>query len=219
MKEALVILPGITADSAKRTFVLDYFARHTSFEVLLPPLWQSFGIRGAAGQLRRFLDKLGPYDRIHFLAYISGGFILRAAMMADRLPLGNIVYVRAPVQEEVPPRFIRHRGRLVAALCWGRMLFDLSSDGKDELPYPCTPGVQGLVIEHGISRLAGKLGLQAQDFIRLRYSARFKIPVVKDTWEARESHDDVYTSAALLARIAQFLTTDTFQGSHRTQEN
>lgn len=218
MNEALVVLPGITANAAKTAFLLEYFERHLAFPVFLPKLWQPLGIRGAARRLHRFLAKIGPFDRIHFLAYVSGGFILRAALPVAGAPIGRLVYVRSPIQEEVPGRFIRQRGRLAAVLGGGRMLFDLSSGWKDDLPYPVPSGAQGLVIERGVSRLARKLGLDADDFDGLRHSPGFRIPAANETWEAAESHDDAYTSAALLARIARFLATGTFAGPPTEKE-
>ena len=210
MKTALIILPGITANPLKRRFVYDYLCRHTACEVHLPRLPQRLGIRASARRLSRFLRPFKLYDQVHVLAYISGGFILRAASLPVDFPWGRLLYVRSPLQEEVPRRFIARHGRLAAFLAHGRMLFDLSSDWKDHLPYPVTTSQQGLVLEHGVSQLAQKLGLNTADFARFRTAAGFQLPAAGKIWEAGESHDDVYTAQPLLERMTRFFMNGTF---------
>ena len=218
--EALVILPGITADAAKKAFVLDFFRKRLKADVFLPRLWQSLGIRGAAAQLRRFLKRTTPYARVHFLAYISGGFILRAALNGKPpANIGRIVQVRGAIQEQVPRRFIEQRGRLAAALGRGRMLFDLAAPCRHALPSVPTPHEQGLVIERGVSKLAAELGFSAADFTPLRESPDFIIPPCADMLEAEESHDEVYTSVKLLGRIAAFFETGSFGGNCSGKED
>lgn len=216
MKIALIILPGVTATPLKRRFVHDYLCRHTACEVHLPRLPQHLGIRASARRLSRFLRQFRLYGQVHVLAYISGGFILRAALPPADFPWGHLLYVRSPLQEEVPKRFIARHGRLPALLAHGRMLFDLSSDWKDHLPYPVTTGRQGLVLEHGASQLALKLGLNPADFGRFRTAAGFQLPPAGEIWEAVESHDDVYTAQPLLERMARFFMNGTFSAHHPT---
>ena len=69
-KEALVILPGITATPAKQVFLRNYFETHTDYQVFLPRLWQRLGIRGSAWQLHRFMEervKPSRYASVHFV--------------------------------------------------------------------------------------------------------------------------------------------------------
>ena len=213
-KEALVILPGITATPAKRVFLRNYFDTHTDYDVFLPQLWQSLGIRGSAWQLHRFLEKrMKPsgYALVHFLSYISGGFILRA--MLSRWPLvnvGRLVHVRSPFQERVPGLVILTRGRLVAFLVKGRMMFDLASTWKDRLPFAKTGHLQGLIVERGLSKMAAKLGLKDSDFDRIRDSEEFIVPAADETLVVPESHDQVYTSEVLLGRMVNFFKAGKF---------
>ena len=210
-KEALIILPGITATPEKQAFVESYLRAHTDYEVLLPRLWQNLGIRGAARQLQKFMDRHSGYERVHFLTYISGGFILRDMLCRRPLPhIGRLVHVRGPIQEQVPGLVIKQHGRIAAFMIKGLMMFDLSAPWRNEIPFAATPLAQGLVIEKGVSKLAAELGLKAEDFDRLRNAPEFKIPPADDTWLAEESHDEVYTSEPRLGRMANFFATGKF---------
>lgn len=210
-QEALVILPGITATPDKQWVVREFFCAHTDYDVYLPGLWQGLGIRLSAFGLRRFVRKLGAYERVHFLAYISGGFILRYWLAQFPFPrVGRIVNVRGPIQEQVPGLVIRKHGRIAAFLIKGRMMFDLSADWRNHIPFAAAPLGQGLVIERGVSKLAAQLGLKAEDFDRLSKDSEFRIPPAGETWFASESHDEVYTSEALLGRVVSFLKTGKF---------
>jgi hypothetical protein len=212
--EALVILPGITATAAKQAFLRQYLDTHSDCDVFLPKLWQSLGIRGAAWQLHHYLAKrVQPtrYTSVHFLSYISGGFILRA--MLCRWPLANIgrlVHVRSPLQEQVPRLVISTYGRPAALLAKGRMMFDLSSAWKDRLPFATTGELQGLVLERGLSEMAAKLGVKGSDFEGIRNSGQFVVPAADETLIVPESHDEVYTSESLLAHVVSFVKTGKF---------
>jgi len=214
MKEALVILPGVTADRRKRNFLEEYFRSHTGYDVFLPALWQRFGLSFCAGQLDRFLRRsIAPagYDHVHFLCYISGGFILRLA--ASRRPFdkwGRIVFVRSPIQERVPPLLVARYGRLPTLLRAGKMVVDLAGSSKERLPLPDTGNDQGLVLERGVSRLASSLGLRPEDFADLRAAGEFDISGSTQVLLASESHDEVYTSEALLGSVARFLASGSF---------
>ena len=213
-QDALIILPGITATPEKQAFLKGFFDASTTYDVFLPRLWQALGIHGSARQLHRFLRKrVNPprYASIHFLAYISGGFILRA--MLSRWPLANIgrlVHVRSPLQEQVPGLVISTYGRVAAFLLKGRMMFDLASRWKDELPFAKTGHGQGLILERGLSQAAAKLGLKGSDFDAIRHSGKFVVPPVNETLVVPESHDEVYTSEALLSRVASFFKSGKF---------
>ncbi len=213
-QDALIILPGITATPAKLAFLKRFFDASTSYDVFLPRLWQALGIRGSARQFYRFLRtrvKPSRYGLIHFLSYISGGFILRA--MLSRWPLANIgrlVHVRSPLQEQVPGLVISTYGRVVALVLTGRMMFDLASPWKDALPFALSEHAQGLILERGLSRAAAKLGVKDSDFDAIRHSGGFVLPPVHETLIVPESHDEVYTSEALLGRVAGFFKSGKF---------
>lgn len=212
--DALVILPGITATPAKQAFVKDFLGSATDYDVFLPRLWQALGIRASARQLHRFLRnrvQTARYASVHFLSYISGGYILREMLSRWPLPnVGRLVHIRSPLQEQVPGLVISTYGRMAALLMKGRMMFDLASPRKDELPFAATPHAQGLVVERGLSKLASELGLKDTDFDALRDAGKFVVPPVDETLIVPESHDEVYTSEALLGRVARFFTSGRF---------
>jgi len=213
-REALVVLPGITATPAKQAFLRAFLETHSGCDVFLPRLWQAVGIRGSAWQLHRFLRtrvEESRYAAVHFLSYISGGFILRAAM--SRWPLANIgrlVHVRSPLQEQVPGRVISTYGRVAAFFLKGRMMFDLASPWKDELPFAKTRHSQGMILERGLSKMGAALGLKASDFEALRQNGGFIVPPVDETLIVPESHDEVYTSESLLGCVVHFIQSGKF---------
>ena len=213
-KEALVILPGITATPGKQGFLRNYFETHTDYHVFLPHLWQWQGIQGSARQLQRFMNKRvkpARYALVHFLSYISGGFILRAMLSRSLLVnIGRLVHVRSPLQEQVPGLVISTHGRVAAFLIKGRMMFDLASTWKDRLPFANTGRPQGLILERGLSEMAAKLGLEDSDFDRIRNSGDFVVPAAAETLVVPESHDEVYTSEALLAHMVSFFKVGKF---------
>jgi hypothetical protein len=217
VSDALVLLPGITADRRKRSELEHYFRTHTACDVHLPRLWQACGLSFCAWQLRRYLRRrVAPagYGQVHFLCYISGGFILRKAVA--RQPPGNwgrVVFVRSPLQEQVPPRIVARYGKLLTTLRLGRMVVDLAGPAKDGLPELRTGRDVGLVLEQGVSRLAATLGVRPGDYEALAAAGQFEPPGCRAVLRTRESHDDVYTSEALLGRIANFIGSGSFDAS------
>jgi len=212
-KEALVILTGITADASKKAHVRDYFRDNTEYEVFLPRLCQFCGIDGSARQLAWFLEwhKIGRYARCHFICYISGGFILRQALSVKPIAnLGRVVYLRSPFQEAVPELVIEQLGSIAAAFSNGKMLFDLASRDKDRLPV--IQAEDGVILEKGVSNMAAQLGIRADQFDAYRHREAFCLPPSKTVFCTELSHDQVYTTDALLARIAVFLKSGGFTG-------
>lgn len=211
-KEALIILTGITANSAKKECVRSYFREYCGYEVFLPGLWQFFGITFAAWQLCRFLKakNIERFPRCHFICYISGGFILRQAFSIEPLSnLGRIVYVRSPFQEQVPALTIKKLGFIAAALSHGKMLFDLAGSDKNQLPL--IDAEDGVILETGVSQFAAWLGIQRSDFDHYLHSEDFYLPPTQEMTTTALSHDDVYTSDELLAVMAGFLKSGRFQ--------
>ena len=213
-RDALVILPGITATREKEAFLKEYFDTHTDYEVFLPRLWQGLGIRGSARRLHRFMEarvKPAGYASVHFLSYISGGFILRAMLSRWPLPnIGRLVHVRSPLQEQVPGLVISMHGRVAAFLVKGWMMFDLASAWKDRLPFAQTAHPQGLILERGVSKMAVKLGLKDSDFDGIRNSGKFVVPAANETLVVPESHDEAYTSETMLGRMVSFFKAGKF---------
>lgn len=212
-KEALVILTGITADANKKSHVLDYFREDTEYEVFLPRLCQFCGIDWAARQLAWFLErhKIGRFSRCHFVCYISGGFILRQSLRVKPISnVGRVVYLRSPFQEAVPELVIEQLGSMAAAFSNGKMLFDLASRDKDRLPV--IGAEEGVILEKGISAMAAQLGMRADQFDAYRHREAFCLPPAKEVFCTELSHDQVYTTDALLARIAVFLKSGSFAG-------
>ncbi|ANE55011.1 hypothetical protein [Methylomonas sp. DH-1] len=186
--QALVVLPGITADRAARRHLLDYYRSRSPYRVFLPDLCQYFGIGFAARQLNLYFDshQLSRYQRCHFICYISGGFILRRALAQRALPnLGRAVYVRSPAQERVPELSLRRYGPL-PLFKFGKVLLDLAGDRKDRWPEP------------------------AADFERRRSDPRFALAAGRPTLTTPLSHDQVYSDDTLLGHMLQFIESGRF---------
>lgn len=210
-KEALVILTGITADRNKKSHAFDYFRENTDYQVFLPWICQFCGIDWAARQLVWFLkrNKIERFSRCHFICYVSGGFILRQAFRFESLAnLGRIVYLRSPFQEAVPELAIKQFGSIAAAFNNGKMLFDLAAHDKDRLP--AIGAEDGVILEKGVSDMAAQLGIRADQFEAYCHSKAFCLPPSKAVFYTELSHDQVYTSDALLARMADFLKSGCF---------
>ena len=58
--------------------------------------------------------------------------------------------------------------------------------------------------------MGAALGLKASDFDAIRDSDRFIVPPVDETLLVPESHDEVYTSEALLGHVVSFIKSGKF---------
>ena len=214
MTEALLLLPGMTANRRKRAYLVDFFRTHTPYAVYLPALPERRGLDACANALRSFLRRTvdaAGHDRVHVLAYIAGGATLRTASAGQTFPYrGRVVWVRSPIQELVPARLVARWGRMLVWLAAGRLALDLAATDSSRLPELHCLGEQAVVLERGVSRLARRLGLAAGDFEALRAAGDFLPPGGAAMWLAEESHDEVYTSAPLLQRIAGVLADGSF---------
>ncbi|MBS3955174.1 MAG: hypothetical protein KGZ88_19655 [Methylomicrobium sp.] len=211
-RQALVLLTGITANSAKKSHLLSYFQQNSRFSVFLPGLCQYFGVKFAANQLVRFLDhhKLADFSKCHFICYISGGLILRSALASQPLAnTGRIVYIRSPFQELLPGLAIQKYGRLPTLIRYGKMLLDLTSQLKME---PAIAAAEtGVVIERGLSASALQMGLKKSDFERYRHRSDFVMPPALETLTTPLSHDEVYTNDELLETLNRFIQSGHFK--------
>lgn len=217
MTEALLLLPGMTANRRKRAYLADFFRAHTPYAVYLPMLPERRGLDACAIELRRFIRRdIDPagHESMHVLAYIAGGCTLRAAFAGQAFPYrGRVVWVRSPIQERVPARLVARCGTTLVWLAAGRLALDLAATDFSRLPDLRCTGDQAVVLERGASRLARWLGLAAADFEALHAEGEFLPPGAAAVWLADESHDEVYTSAPLLHRIAGFLAAGSFAAS------
>jgi len=213
-KEALVILVGITADEMKRNYFLSSFSKGLPCDVFLPELPQRLGVSWCAWRLSKYFAKrirTPEYSRVHFLNYISGGAVFRYLSMRWPVPnVGRIVYDRAPLQEEVPRLLVKRHGKLALWLSQGKMLTDLAAEWWDRLPFRPSLGEQGLVIEKGVSFLADSLGIYSENLSGDVWNRERLLPGATDGLEVKESHDDVYTSPAVLSAMCRFLENGAF---------
>jgi hypothetical protein len=207
--DALVILVGVTANPMKRGAVRNYFQRQSAFDVFVPNLPQWMGLSLCSRWLVRYLVSkftAREYHYVHFLNYISGGFIFRSINgRCDFLRLGRVVYNRAPIQELVPRQLIRKYSEIGLVLSRGKMLTDLARGSLKDLPFPSSLKEQGLIIETEASLLARSLGLSRASVPLDAWNYTHLLPGASDVLEVSLSHDDVYQSEQFLSQALHFL--------------
>jgi hypothetical protein len=205
----LLVLVGITAGAADRAHVGARLQALTGRPVLVPDLPQRRGLAACARRLPGWLDgRIDPEAPLDVMAYISGGFILRAAASAGTLPpLGRVLWLRGPVQEQVPAALIRRYTRFGVWLRLGRMVLDLAGSNGEAADFPESHGAQGLIIEEGVSDLAARFGLTAAALPPEAWSPARLAPKAGPVLRIPQSHDDAYRAEDLLAAAAHFFAT------------
>jgi hypothetical protein len=213
--DALVILVGVTADRDKRLRVREICRAKSDFHVLAPALPKFAGLRVCARWLvsyLRFVHTRGRYERVHFLNYISGGFLFRLmGHRLDFLRIGRVLYDRGPIQEELPGILVRRYTTAGVMLARGKTTTDLAAPWIQALPFPESELEQGLIIETAASRLARDLGLTPASPEPARWRPELLLPGASDVRRVDVSHDDVYTSPLFLDEAIHFLRTGRFQ--------
>lgn len=213
-RTAVVILVGVTAGRKQRRHLKSFFAARAGFDVFLPYLPYALGLRACsvwcAAYLRRHVLNRG-YLAIHFLNFIGGGYVFRSLgqTLADQSP-GRVVYVRSPIQEQIPQLLAKHYTRLGLMFLGGKMMADLSSEWIRSLPFPSAGAEKGLMLEMGISRMAASLGLEISSLPPAAWSVAELLPGADDVLEVMASHDEIYESDDALAQVATFFDSGKF---------
>jgi hypothetical protein len=214
-REAIVVLLGVTAGGRERRSLAGFFAGH-GLDPLIPSLAQWRGLRACCDALVRYwAGRVTPsgYRRVHVLAYISGGLIFRqSGSRLDLRNLGSVVYVRSPLQEQVPSRLLNGWGQWgLLLLPRGKMLLDLAAADFAALPYPGSHRPQGLLVEAHPSRLALRLGITADAVPPRTWEADGMLPEAGDVRTLPISHDEAYDSELLLSEVLHFARNGCFQ--------
>lgn len=213
-RTAIVILVGVTGGRKQRRYLISFFTARTGFDVFLPCLPYALGLRACSGwcaaYLRRHVLNRG-YLAIHFLNFIGGGYVFRSLgqTLADQR-LGRVVYVRSPIQEQVPRLLAKRYTRPGLMFLGGKMMADLSSEWIRSLPFPPAGAEKGLMLEMGISRMAASLGLEFSSVPPAAWSAAELLPGADDVLEVTASHDEIYESDDALGQVVTFLDNGTF---------
>lgn len=222
-RQALIILPGLTADRQKRDSMLRFFSDNTSYAVYVAEIPNRRSLNACARWLEYYLvHVVGPqrYQAVQVLAYISGGIVLRH--MATTRPieyLANVVYVRSPIQELTMQTLRQRYGTFLLWVMRGRLLLDIAAADLEQLSYPSTLCRQGLIIETGVSELARSLGVSAERVPKKSWEPDNLLPGADDVIRVPESHDDVYTSESLLGNALHFFKHGKFLSSETSAVN
>jgi len=209
-KQALIVLPGLTADKEKRDSMLHFFAENAPYTVYVPNIPKRRGLKRCALWLGAYLDQVvrpERYDGIQVLAYISGGFVLR--QLSSSHPIQQVehtVYVRSPIQELTLQQFRERYGYLPLWLLRGQLALDIVALDQENLEFPPAVSGQGLIVETGISKLARSMGIGPEQVPTEAWETDALLPGANDVIRVPESHDDVYTSTSVLGQALHFFT-------------
>lgn len=216
-KQALVILPGLTADKVKRDSMLHFFTENTPYAVYVPDIPKRRSLKRCAQWLGAYLDQIvrpERYQGIQVLAYISGGFVFR--QMSSSHPvrhLEHVVYVRSPIQELTLGKFRERYGYLLLWMLRGQLALDIVALDQEQLEFPPTGSGQGVIVETGISKLARSMGISREQVPAAAWEPGTLLPGANDVIRVPESHDDVYTSTSVLGQASYFFTHRRFRKS------
>jgi hypothetical protein len=218
--DALVILVGVTANGRKRASVESRFRQATPCTVVCPRLPQWLGFRVCAFLLGRLLARLrdsGRFESVHFVNFISGGYLFRRAVPdCPGLPLGRVVYVRSPIQELVPPALAARLTRPGLLLVGGATLLTLAHPAPlARLPWPSDGMDQGLLVEERASQLARRLGLSRASTSPRDWDPDILLPGAAEVLSLAVSHDEIYDSPEMVAQAAHFLARGRFDHTGR----
>lgn len=207
-RQALVVLVGITASRRKRAYLRRYLASHSEYEVHVPDLPYRRPLKEVAAWYADYLaNTVRPsrYDKLHCIAYIAGGALLRC-LPASMPPLfERMVCFRGPYQELVAARLVARIGRRLAGLLAGRTALDLAAGWPAGLPWPRHALHEGLIVEEGRTRMARWLGIRAADLPPQAWSDTVLLPAAEAALHVPQSHDDVYTDDAVLDAALAFV--------------
>jgi hypothetical protein len=208
-RRALVILVGVTATKQKCAHLGEFFAAADEYDVFVPSLPQRWGLKYCVRWLGRYMARTvaaARYERVDYLNYISGGLIFRHAVLGGgNFNVGRVVFIRGPVQEQVPAALVAKYGRFLAWLLFGKMVLELSTADLGAPPLPTACRDLGLIVERGVSRLAASLGLTADAQPPDAWRPERLLPAAVDWRAVPESHDDVYSSPSMLSLALGFL--------------
>lgn len=219
--EALIVLVGITASWRKRRHLRRYLQSHCDVDVFVPSLPYRKPLGEVAAWFSAYLcDEVKPqrYEKIHCIAYIAAGSLLRCM---PHLPLfERMVYFRGPYQELVAPWLVQRIGRFLAGLIAGKTALDLANGWPARLPQQKLAQHEALIIEEGRSRMARLLGITSEELDETAWSAAQMLPSAEAVLRVPESHDDVYTSDAVLSAALGFIQHGAFPSvQHVTHAN
>lgn len=214
--DLIVVLIGLTAGWRKRRRARHYFKQVFGARAYLPWISYVFGLRASAAWLSYCLSRRirrGRHERIHVVAYIGGGILLRMLhAQGRRWPIGRSVWDRGPLQERVARALVARVPGLVLTLVGLRSVVDLARSDFSNLAFPASPLGSGLIVETRASALARRLGIE-DDLPDL--SPEVMLPLLPGASAAIAlpvSHDEVYQDARFLDAAADFLVTGRFEG-------
>lgn len=207
-RQALVVLVGITANRRKRSHLRRYFGAHGDYDVFVPDLPYRRPLKEVAAWYAGYLaNEVRPerYDKLHCIAYIAAGALLRCLPAGDKPAFERMVCFRGPYQERVAARLVARIGRWLAGLVAGRTALDLADGWPAALPWQRHAAHEALIVEEGRTRMARWLGIRAADIPPQSWSDAELLPGAEAALHVPQSHDDVYTADAVLAAALGFI--------------
>lgn len=215
----IVVVVGLTATFRKRRRVRRYVSNRFGEGVYVPWIPYALGLRASAAWLsfvvRRRLQN-NRYARLHLLAYIGGGVLVRQLHARGvRWPIGRAVWDRGPPQEQVAGRLVARVPSILLTLIGFRSVVDLARIDVSGLPFPPSPLGSGLIVETRASALARQLGIEADTtFVLSPETVGALLPGATAALAVPVSHDDVYDDPRFLDPAMHFLATGSFPAAN-----
>lgn len=216
------MLVGITASRRKLRYLRRYLNAHCDFEVFVPDLPYRRPLLDVAAWYADYLaNEVRParFERLDCIAYIAGGAVLRSLPQKSQPLFEHLVCFRGPVQERVAARLVQRLGRWLAGLIAGKTLLDLAACMPAGLPMHRLAQHEALIVEEGRSRLARWLGIGIDDVPPGAWSSEKLLPAAEVVVHISESHDDVYTTPAILDAALGFIRDGVFQKTDLSYAN
>jgi hypothetical protein len=218
-REALLVLVGVTANRRKRRGLLRHFSSRCNHDVFVPDLPYRKPLHEVAAWYVDYVTNVvrpERYARLHCIAYIAAGVMLRSLPPERRLGFERIVYFRGPYQELVAARLAQRIGRGLAGLVMGRTAVDLAEGWAERFPLRREAAHEALIVEEGRSDMARWLGIGASDIPPASWSDEALLPTAEAVLHIPESHDDVYTSESVLNATLEFILHGNFRNAEVT---
>lgn len=216
--DLVVVLVGLTANRRKRSNARHHFQRCFGARAYLPWIPYIFGIRASAAWVSYLIRRRivrGGHERLHLVAYIGGGVLVRLLYArGERWPVGRAVWNRGPPQEQVAGRLASRVPSAILTVLGYRSIVDLSRLSVSSMAFPdCQLGA-GLIVETQASALARRLGIEEEptsNFTPER--VRALLPGATAAITVPLSHDEVYDDPRFLDQATAFLRDGSFRDS------
>lgn len=194
-EELVVLVPGLGDNRHSRPCMeaLAPVAAEQGYHLVVADFQRRRSVEASAEALAEYIASQQPerYERVHFVAWILGGWALNQMLAEHEVPnIASVIYDRSPTQERAPAAVVR-LGRPFVWVMFGRLVRDLS-----RTPYPAwTPtgdAKVGLMIENRATKLMVRIRRVGESYGPLDYDEDSFGQVHDDAYYTPLDHDRIY---------------------------